>query len=513
MKPRSTLVLFVLLAALAAFGGEAQASKRQQSMIQDDRLLLNYGSEIQTRALDDIDALGVDLVHIDIGWKTLAPKPGSKSVPKRVDLSNPRSYRASRWAILDLAVRGVQARGMRVLLTPSTPGPVWATGKSCTKSERRAAPISGSCRPDAKLYGRFVTALARRYSGTYVDPRQPGSRPLPHVDLWSFLNEPNLKSWLYPASIKKGKRFIPISARLYRGLLYSGAGALRKVARHKRDNILLGETGPIGGGRSAISPIPFYQAVFCIDSRGRRLRGSAAKLLGCPKRIKRLPVDGVAHHTYTRATTGSLTANPGKGNITIGVISRLRRVLKQGVHAGAISAAASSRIQLTEFGVSSRPPARPRKYGVSLAKQAEMINLAEYLGYRDPAVRSTTQYALEDDNLAAGSHRGHLVFQTGLRFQATRSQLRHRRLGKAKPARAAYKVPLFVVDRGSRLIVWGGVRGVGSGSVEVRNQGRVVKTVKLVAGYFSTSVTKRKGAWQLRYGNLKSRVAKPAKLR
>jgi hypothetical protein len=191
----------------------------------------------------------------------------------------------------------------------------------------------------------------------------------------------------------------------------------------------------------------------------------------------------------------------------------LRRVLKQGVHVGAISAAASSRIQLTEFGVSSRPPAKPSKYGVSLAKQAEMINLAEYLGYRDPAVRSTTQYGLEDDHLAAGSHRGHLVFQTGLRFQASASQLRHGKLGGAKPARAAYRVPLFVVDRGGKLIVWGGVRGVDSGSVDVLNRGRVVKTVKLSDGYFSTSVTKRKGSWQLRYGKLKSRVAKPAKLR
>ena len=513
MTPRSMLVLVVLLAALAALGGQAQASKRQQSIIQDDRMLLNYGSGVQTGALNEFDTLGVDLVHAQIGWKTLAPKPTSKRVPRGVNLSNPRSYRASRWAILDSLVRGVQARGMRLLLTPSTPAPVWATGKSCTKSERRAAPISGSCRTDPKLYGKFITALARRYSGKYVDPRHPNAGRLPKVDLWSFVNEPNLKSWLYPASIKRGKRFIPISARLYRALLYAGRGALRKVAAHTGDNVLLGETGPIGGGRSAIPPVTFYQALFCIDSRGRRLRGSAASQLGCPRRIKPLGVDGVAHHTYSRATVGSLTANPGRGNITIGYISRLRRVLKQGVRVGAITAAASGRIQLTEFGVSSRPPAKPRKYGVSLAKQAEMINLAEYLGWRDPFVRSTAQYGLEDDHLAAGSHRGHLVFQTGLRYQATATQLRRGRLGGATPARAAYRVPLFVVNRGSRFIVWGGVRGVDSGSVEVVNQGRVVKTVSLSHGYFSTTVTRRKGSWQLRFGKLRSRVAKPAKLR
>ncbi len=42
-------------------------------------------------------------------------------------------------------------------------------------------------------------------------------------------------------------------------------------------------------------------------------------------------------------------------------------------------ASAASNIYFTEFGVSSSPPAKPRRYGVSLAKQAEYINLFEYL--------------------------------------------------------------------------------------------------------------------------------------
>jgi hypothetical protein len=522
MTPRSILpparwrvalvALVALVAGLLAFAGEAHATKAQQSMFQDDRMLLNYGSGVQTAALNDMQALGVVIVHADVGWSRLAPKPNSKSVPKGVNLNDPKSYSKSRWAIIDSLVYGAQARGMRVLITPTAPGPVWATGKSCSRSERRAAPLAGSCRPNPQLFGKFITALARRYSGSYVDPRMRNGVPLRKVDLWSFWNEPNLRTWLYPSSVKSGGKQIPVSAKLYRGLVYAGGSALHKVAGHKHDDILLGETGPIGGGRSAIAPVQFYQALFCIDSRGRRLKGRAAKQLGCPKRVKRLPVTGVAHHTYTRATVGSLTADPGKGNVTIANIPRLQRALKQGVHVGAITAGASSKIQLTEFGVSSRPPAA-RRYGVSLSKQSEMINLAEYLGYRNSAVRSVTQYQLEDDNLAAGSHRGRLVFQTGLRYTATLSQLRHGKLGKAKPSRGAYRMPLLVITRGSKLIVWGGVRGVDSGQVEVRNGSRLVKTVTLRSGYFSTSVGKRKGTWQLRYGKLRSRVAKPIKLR
>jgi len=40
-----------------------------------------------------------------------------------------------------------------------------------------------------------------------------------------------------------------------------------------------------------------------------------------------------------------------------------------------------------------------------------------------------------------------------------------------------------------------------------------VKTVSLHSGYFSTSIKKRKGTWQLRFGGLRSRVAKPIRVR
>ena len=507
---RRLLALAVLATAFLATGGVANASKTQKSIFQDDRMLLAYGTGVQNGALDDMQSLGVDIVHADIGWYTLAPNPNSSSAPK-VDLTDPARYRASRWAILDSLVRGVQARGMRLLLTPTAPGPLWANGKACTKSERHKARLKGSCRPNASLYGKFVEALAIRYSGSYTDPKDPGAGPLPRVDLWSFWNEPNLGSWLYPSTVKRGKKRIPVSARYYRDLVYAGGSALGK-AGHAGDEVWLGETGPIGGGVTAVPPVQFYQALFCVDSRGHRLKGSAAKDLGCPKKVKRLPVTGDAHHAYTRATVGSLTARATGGNIPIAGISKLRSVLKQGARVGAITGSASANIQITEFGVSSRPPAAKR-YGVSLAKQAESINLFEYLAWRQSSVRSVAQYQLEDDHLAAGSKRGRFVFQTGLRYQATRKQLLSGKLGTSKPSRAAYHVPLLVIDRGRNVTVWGGVRGHKTGSVQIVNSGKVVKTVSLHNRYFSTTVRKRKGAWQLRFGTLRSRVAKPIKVR
>jgi hypothetical protein len=509
VAPRPALVAVVLIAFLA-LAGQAQASTTQKSVFQDDRMLIAYGTGVQSEALDDLQALGVDIVHADISWHLLAPNADSSNPPAGVDLSDPASYKASSWVVIDSLVRGVQARGMRLLMTPDAPAPVWANGKSCTKTERRKARVKGSCRTNATLYGKFVTALARRYSGSYVDPAQPGSFPLPKVDLWSFWNEPNLSSWLYPSAVRKGKSLVPISARYYRDLVYAGGSALAANG-HGDDAVWLGETGPIGGGSSSIAPVPFYQALFCVDSRGRRLKGSAAKNLGCPKKIKRLPVTGDAHHAYTRATVGNLTARSTGGNVSISGISKLRSVLTQGAHVGAITSKAASSINITEFGVSSRPPSAKR-YGLSLSKQAEAINLFEYLTWRQPAVGAFAQYQLEDDHLAAGSHPGRLVFQTGIRYQATSSQLKAGQLGAAKPSRAAYHVPLFVVDKGRNVLVWGGVRGQSTGDVEIVNGSKVVKTASLHSGYFSTTIKKRKGTWQLRFGGLRSRVATPVKV-
>src|SRR4051812_12018396 len=509
MTLRRTLALIAMLVSLTAYAASpAQASKTQESIVQDDRMLLNYGAGVQEGALRDLESLGVNTVHVDISWKSLAPSANSAKPPKGKDLSDPQTYQANRWAILDLLVRRAPLHHINVLLTPTAPAPKWGT--SCSAKQHRAARIKYVCKPKPSLYGKFVTALGKRYSGKYVDPRDTTPLALPRLKRWSIYNEPNLKSWLYPATTRSRGKNVPTDAKAYRALAYAAIGALQKTG-HKRDQILLGETGPVGGGVSAVGPLYFYEALFCIDGRGHRLKGRTAKQLGCPKRIKKLAVTGIAHHTYTRATIGSLTARPNPGNVTTANIPALRRVLKLGARAGAIPGSAASRIYLTEFGVSTRPPSA-RKYGVSLSQQAARINLAEYLAYRLSYVRSFTQYQLEDDNLAAGSHRGRLVFQTGLRFTATHSQLLNGILGKKKPSYNAYRNPLFVVDRGRKVTVWGGVRGVTSGKVKITVGGKTVKTVSLRSGYFSTTLKKRKGSWQTKFGSRKSRKAKPTKI-
>jgi hypothetical protein len=512
-----TLRLFSLVTSLLAIAlagaGQAHASTSQESVFQDDRMLQNYGPTVQALALNDLQTLGVDSVHAVVLWKDFAPRPTDGSVPDGFDGTDPRSYDAGAMATLDDLVRGAQARGLSVILTPSGPGPVWSNGKDCTTSERRRA-TRGTCRPDAKLYGQFVTALAKRYSGSYTDPSVPAGAAIPRVSRWGLWNEPNLNSWIYPSAVSIRGKHVPVSAKIYRALVYAGGNALRANG-HSGDQILLGETGPLGQGVARTAPVSFYRALFCVGDRGRRLTGSAARSLGCPKRIKRLPVNGIAHHPYTKGAAQRLTAKQHSTDVTIAGLGALRAVLKQGVKAKAISSGTASHVLLTEFGVSSSPPARPRSYGLSLSRQAEAINQGEFIAYQNPAIRGTAQFQLEDDPLAAGSAGSKLTFQTGLRYSSVDGDPMAPELGKPKPSYEAYKVPLFVVDRGRNVTVWGGVRGVSSGRVKVLNGLKTVKTVKLRHGYFLTKLKKRKGTWQLSYGSgaslLKSRVAKPVK--
>jgi hypothetical protein len=501
----------VLVAAMAAFAGQAHASTSQESIVQDDRVLQNFGSVEQNLALDDIKSLGATTIHALVNWNTLAPDPTSGSMPDGFVGSDPHSYDPAKFNMIDQLVRGAQQRGLSVILTPAGPGPVWANGKDCQVTERRRAP-KGTCRPDAKLYGQFVTALARRYSGAYIDEDGEPGVPLPRVSRWSIWNEPNLNSWIYPSIVSiRGKR-VPVSAKIYRDLVYAGGNALRRNG-HKSDQILLGETAPIGQGTSRTSPVTFYQALFCVDAKGKRLKGGAARNLGCSKRIKRLPVTGIAHHPYTKSGTQPPTAKQHSYDVSIAGIGALQKVLKQGAKAKAISSSASSHIYFTEFGVSSSPPAKPKRYGVSLARQAEYINEFEYMSYVNPAVRSVSQFQLEDDAFGENSVGGKLTFQTGLRYTSPGDDPANPILGPPKPAYQAYKVPLFVVDKGKTLTIWGGVRGVSSGRVKVLNGKKAFRTVKLRRGYFMTTIKKRKGSWQLSYGTLTSRVAKPEKMK
>src|SRR3954451_1477167 len=305
------LALALLACALClGLAAPASASRDQESIFEDEHQLLELVSSATDRSLDDIDALGADTVRSLVLWRRLAP--GGRRRPTGFKAADPRAYPATLWDPYDGLVRGTAARGLGLILSPSTPIPTWAS--RCKRGDR------STCKPDPKAYGAFVAALGRRYSGAYRDENQGGG-VLPRGSRWSLGNEPNQPGWLTPQYERKRGRLVATAAVVYRRLAQAGIRGLR-AAGHGRDQILLGETSPIGRtsgslARRPIPPLEFLRKLFCLTPSGRRLSGAVGGGHGWAQ-LRKLGSKGFAHPRYQRGGSRPPAEPPeGKGEITI----------------------------------------------------------------------------------------------------------------------------------------------------------------------------------------------------
>lgn len=476
----------------------ALAAPDQLSLIEDEKLMLESGPAAQAQALDEAKALGADVIRANVIWARYAPNPTSRRKPRRFDGKDPADYPAGAFDMLDSFVAGAQARGMQVLLTPTGPIPSWASRCKGSLSLRRI------CKPNPQLFGQFVRLLGKRY---------------PTVKMWSIWNEPNLRSWLRPQYEKSGSSAKQTSASLYRALAQSAIAGLRGTG-HRDSEIWLGETAPLGDDPSGCSahrrlrvpahcaskirktsPEVFLRGVFCLTSTGRRLTGTEGRDLRCGN-YKRLRVTGYAHHPYTRGGSRPPLSRTNKGEITIGVASRLTRLLDRAARAKRIPARLP--IHYTEHGWQTNPP--DRLFGVTNELQAEYMNQSDWIAYNNKRVQTVAQYKIVDDeNIPAG-------FQMGLRLFSG---------GARKPAYDAYKLPIWVSGKGSEVTVYGQVRPAENGTaqqVEVQaaasenGEFSTVQTVPVTSfnGTFVVKLPRAGSVWRLRWNGMSSRVAEVA---
>ncbi len=183
-----TLLLVALALALLAPAGAA-ASSRQLSVMQDDARILHGTPQTRDETLNEMDALGTDVVKVQLTWRDVAP------ASRPVDPTNPGVYG---WGLVDAAVAGIRARGMRPYLTIGGRAPNYAVG-------RQTARFNGTYRPSAPEFELFARAAGRRYAGL--------------VDIWSIWNEPGLTTWIQP---QRDRRRRPLSPQIYRGLYLAG---------------------------------------------------------------------------------------------------------------------------------------------------------------------------------------------------------------------------------------------------------------------------------------------------
>jgi Cellulase (glycosyl hydrolase family 5) len=433
---RIAILTITLLALLAA---TAQASPRQVMTFEAPDELLDDGR--RDAALDEIRAFGVTQIRQLVYWQQFAPSPNRKSKPS-FNASDPNAYPAL--GLVDRLIAAAEARGIKVILTPTGPVPRWATGSKKGHVNR----------PSARQFGQFVTALARRYGA--------------QVDTWSVWNEPNQPQFLMPQYRKKQ----PVSPGLYRKLYQAAYRAIRSVPENRRDKILIGETSPRGNA-NVVHPLRFLRGMTCLSSKYRKTRSCA-----------RLQADGYAHHAYT-TRIGPRFEPSDKDDVTIGVLDRLVEALDRAGRARGLPP--RLKIYLTEFGIQSEPD---RISGVSFERQPAYYAIAEHMAYVNPRVALFSQYLMRDD----------APREEGYRFRGFESGLR-RYNGQRKPAYRAFPNPLAVERYGPSDVLWGLIRpqaGVTRVTIEVRRPGRrnwrVLRRLNTTSrGVFGLRASHRKG--------------------
>lgn len=446
----------VACGCLALFAGSAVASKTQESVIEDPARLLSLDITTQTAALDESQALGAEILKVPVLWRSIAPN-GTSSVKPAGDLTDPNQYPAGTWDVLDRAVAGGQSRGMKVWLMITAPAPRWAVAKE-------SSPLPGAYEPDAADFKEFATAVAKRYSS---------------VKMFSLWNEVNAGQFLQPQ--RKGNQIL--SAIYYRKLYKAGYDGLVNGGQ-RGASIFFGELLPSFGDKNqrGTRPIVWLRAFFCLDEKGKTLKGAAAKLQKCSG-IKKVSASGFSYHPYSLAggpfVTPKLTSGkPDKESAPIGYLKRVEKVLDQATKARRLSSR-KTKIYASEFGFQSSPP-DPR--GTTLKKIPYFLNASEYLSWVDARVATYSQYLIVDDFDLSG-------FQTGLRFVDGE---------KKTSVYEAYQTPIMVFKgRGSTVTVWGGLRaktpGAAMADIQVKS-GSDWTTVKQVpvssaVGYFKTNVS------------------------
>ena len=353
-------------AVVAALPPAPAASPSVRYGIQDGAYL-SAGPQLEAR-LATLDQLGTRLVRYMLNWREIAPtKPRHPADP-----GDP----AYDWRGTDAILGALHAHGIDVLAT------VYRTPRWASVHRRpRDVPASNSS------FAAFATATARRY---------------PWLRLWEIWNEPNLGTFLTPAS-----------PRLYvQRLLNPAYAALHAVNAANR--VAGGATSPIGT-TSGLDPVAFM----------RGMRAAHARL------------DVYSHHPYP------ITRGERPFGFAHGVCRYCRNVLTLANLPALLREVrrdfGRKRIWLTEYGNQTNPP---DPFGVSWAQQAQYVAESALRARSAPYVDMLMQFLVQDQPQLNG-------WQSGL-LSAT---------GMVKPSFNSYRLPIAQASRrGLRTTIWGQVR-------------------------------------------------------
>jgi hypothetical protein len=458
IKGRSAAVALGIATAgilQVAVPATASASSSQITIIQDG----GATGPTADATFRQFRALGASTARIILPWSQIAPDPRSFAKPN-FDATNPNAYPGVNWAPYDDAVRASAKYHVGIDFTVTGGAPQWAEAK---------VPIPGgwdpffAFKPNASEYGKFMTAIGRRYSGTFVPPGQ--TQALPRVRFWAIFNEPNFGEDLGPQAL--GGSRTPYAPMLYRKILNAGWNALHSTG-HGHDTILIGGYaargmwgGKFPGNFAQTKPLLFIRYLYCLNKNNQQVRGRTAKAWGCPttraasRKFRRqnpalFNASGMADHPYP--DNGSPVSD-GRGDPNWATFPGLGRL---GALVDKVVRKYGSRkhyaIYNDEYGYITRPPANRSPAGhlyVSPDTAAYYINWAEYLSWKMGRLKSYMQYLLQDPTKAAGPYAG---FASGLIFPS----------GVRKATYPAFNLPVYMpktsFSHRRAVEVWGDAR-------------------------------------------------------
>jgi hypothetical protein len=421
LRAVATLVALLACVAPAAATSSAHSAQTPASLtlgFNDSEVVASGDPAEMALEMGRAAAAGATVWRVQILWSTISPT----QPPSLTQAANP-NWSGYDWSQIDTIVRAVGAAGLQPLLAIQN-APAWAEGPD--RPSPAVAP-TGTWEPSASWYGAFATALATRYSGSFVDQSE-SSAPLPAVRYWEAWNEPNLSVFLTPQWTASKQ---PASPAIYRALLNAFYKSVHAVA--PQDVVAGGTTAPFGDppGGQRMAPVTFWRSLLCL-SAGKH-----------PHRIcrDRTYMDAVSHHPYPLGppTTHAVDA----GDISVPDMGKITSLVPIAERAGTLLPKGSKPLWVTELSWDSNPP---NPNGLSPALQAQYLEGSLYVMWKEGA-SLITWWNIRDD---VASPNWASTLASGIYFDgATAAQ------DTPKPSYTAYTFPFTAYRINGVAQLWG----------------------------------------------------------
>ena len=431
--------------------------------------------------MQTLRSFGVDRLVVSVNWYKVAPAADVASGARRLRRRGPRRLSGSRLGpVRPDRSSGEGLRSVTELQRHGRRPAVGGRAGSIGKHGERVVPVGGEV-------GRLLSRLGRALQRSLPTGRRARSRYPPSGTGASGTSRTSAPARCRPrrSAASKSPRALSLDAR--RGLERPAVDGTRSRQRHDHRR-------PDGFNRASRSRRRARHAAAALPAGAvlRRLQLSAARAARPHGNASARPppldpgaspsdhpalfqATGWGHHPYWLGTTAPTTAVPGARSdwVTFADLPKLEDALDRVQRVYGTDRRLP--LYLTEYGIETNPP-RP-DVGISLSLQATYLNQAEYIAWRDPRVRTLSQYLLQDAAPLGNSTVS--SFATGLIFTN----------GAQKPSYAAYRLPVWLptTDLGhdQTLEVWGCVRpaklfaGRSIPSVQIQLDGKTVRSIPI----------------------------------